>query len=509
MLSSTGTGGANAQALRTFARVNATICPARASRSAKGSAVTSTPRLGSAERPVRVAVVGAGPAGFFTAEFLLRSESPSFAVDVFERLPTPFGLVRAGVAPDHQKIKAVTKTFERTAKNQRFRYFGNVEIGKDLSVAELQEHYDQIVFAVGSASDRRLGIPGEELGGCHAATAFVGWYNAHPDFRDFPFDLAAERAVVVGVGNVALDISRILLRSPDELAKTDIADHALTALRASRVREVVLLARRGPAQVAFEPRELEDIAGLTGVRVNVDAAPVEDELSGSGGLDARQKRNLELMLELARAKPQSAERVLRLEFNAAPVELFGDEAGRVRAVRIERTGLVPGTDGRLRAVGTGEFHELEAGLVFRSIGYLGMPLVGAPFDQTKGVIPNLDGRVTSGAGNEILPGTYAVGWIRRGPIGVIGTNKADAQAVAERMTEDVATLPAPAPEAARDAIDTLLGRRGISVTTYADWSRIDALEVDAGRATGKVREKFATVEQMMSGLLRAAPRDVE
>lgn len=459
--------------------------------------------LGTPERPVRVAVIGAGPAGFFTADALLRSESPLFDVDVLERLPTPFGLVRAGVAPDHQKIKAVTKTFERTAQNQRFRFLGNVEVGRDISASELSRHYDQVVYAVGSSSDRRLGIPGEELGGSHSATAFVGWYNAHPDFRDFPFDLRVERAAIVGVGNVAMDIARVLLKDPEELGKTDIARHALEALRSSRVREVVLLARRSPAHAAFDPRELEDIAALPGVRVELDLARVEADARDTAHLDSRQQRNLEVMLGLARAAPAPAERVLRLEFSASPVELLPDPRGRVRALRVERNESVRGPDGRAVARGTGQFFELEAGLVFRSIGYLGLPLPGVPYDADSGVIPNRDGRVTTERNGQVIPGVYAVGWIRRGPLGVIGTNKADAQLVAKSMLEDVRTLAGAAPELrTHQAVDETLAKHGVKVTSYDDWMHIDLVELDEGRASGKLREKFASVEEMMNQLLK-------
>lgn len=440
-----------------------------------------------------MAVVGAGPAGFFTADALLRCEAPRFDVDVFERLPTPFGLVRAGVAPDHQKIKAVTRTFERTAAQARFRFLGNVEVGRDLSAEELRAHYDQVVYAVGSSSDRRLGIPGEELAGCHAATAFVGWYNAHPDFRDFPFDLGVERAVVVGAGNVAMDISRVLLKDPAELARTDIARHAVAALSTSRIREVVLLARRGPAHAAFDPRELADIAALPGVGVELDLAQVEADARAATDLDGRQHKNLELMRELGQARPPR-ERRLRLEFHASPVAVLGER--RVEGVRVERNATVREADGTLVARGTGHTFELAAGLVFRSIGYRGLPLPGVPFDARAGTIPNLDGRVTG------APATYAVGWIRRGPLGVIGTNKADAQLVAERMIEDVAGLPArEAASVSHAAIDAVLVARGLQVTTYQDWLHLDALEVEEGRAGGKLREKVASVEAMMNHLL--------
>ncbi|MEI8256419.1 MAG: FAD-dependent oxidoreductase [Deltaproteobacteria bacterium] len=463
---------------------------------------------GTERRPVRVAIVGAGPAGFFTAEALLRRDAPVFEVDVYERLPTPFGLVRAGVAPDHQKIKSVTRTFEKTARNERFRFLGNVEVGRDVTHAELAAHYDQVVYAVGSSSDRRLGVPGEELTDCHAATAFVGWYNAHPDFRDFAFDLSARRAVIVGVGNVALDIARVLLRSPDDLAKTDIAAHAIEALRASRVREVVVLARRGPGQVAFTPGELEDIADIDGVGVVMDAAQVEAEMARLDTLDGPARRCVEVMHAVAGAAPRVTERTLRFEFCASPVEVLGREGQRVRAVRVERNELLR-TPEAVKARGTGEFFEIEAGLVFRSIGYFGVPVPGVPFDVKAGVIPNRDGRVTTSPGGEVQPGTYAVGWIRRGPLGVIGTNKADATAVAEKMVEDVGSMRPTGPEPRRHAVDALLAARNARVTTYTDWAFVDALEVAAGREAGKVREKFTSVETMMDALMRASPRPAD
>ena len=455
--------------------------------------------VGSHERPVRVAVVGAGPAGFFAADALLRKEAPIFKVDLFERLPTPFGLVRSGVAPDHQKIKSVTRTFEKTAHHGRFRFLGNVNVGKDLTAAELAAHYDMVIYAVGSSTDRRLGIPGEHLAGSHAATAFVGWYNAHPDFHDFKFDLNVERAVVVGVGNVAIDVARVLLRDRDELAKTDIAGPALEALRASSIREVVLVARRGAAQAAFTPSELEDLIELPAVSVRVDPRQLELDDAQMRLLDTAARRNLELMRHVA-AEPRDAPRTLRLEFLASPTELVDDGIGRVCGLRLERNELASADGSKAR--GTGQFFELATGLVFRSIGYFGSPLPGVPFDPKLGIIPNVEGRVTRTPGGEVLPQTYAVGWIRRSPTGVIGTNKADAQGVVDLMVEDVATLPGrELPE-----LEPLLTQRGIEVTSFFEWARLDELEVAAGKHQGKVREKFASVEAMMNELLRHKPR---
>ncbi len=476
--------------------------------------------LGSSERPVRVAIIGAGPAGFFTAEALLRRSAPEFDVDLFERLPTPFGLVRAGVAPDHQQIKSVHKTFEKTAAHHRFRYLGNVAVGRDVSAEELAAHYDQVVYAIGSAGDRRLGIAGEELAGSHSASAFVGWYNAHPDFVEFPFDLSHERAVVVGIGNVALDIARVLLRSPDELAKTDIGTHALEALRASRVREVVLLARRGPAEAAFDLRELRDIAALPGVRVQLDLAQLEAAEPGLAELEPAARKNVEAMLAMARAPRDpdapAAERTLRLEFLCSPVELLSDGHAHVRGVLVERNQLERAADGSVRAIGIGNFLELEAGLVFRSVGYLGVPLPGVPFDAKRGVLANRDGRIVDG--ERVVPGLYSVGWCRRGATGVIGTNKADAHAVAEKMVEDVAALARLASEApgapgatpaarTHAAVDALLASRDVRVTTFADWSALDAVEIATGRGRGKIREKFTSVGQMMNHLLRSVRDD--
>ena len=456
--------------------------------------------LGSVERPLRVAIVGAGPAGFFTADALLRRETPLYEVDLFDRLPTPFGLVRSGVAPDHQKIKAVTRVFDRTAKHPRFRFMGNVELGRDVFATDLARHYDQVVYAVGSSGDRRLGIPGEDLAGCHGATAFVGWYNGHPDFAHLKFDLSSERAIVVGVGNVAIDVARVLLRSPEELGKTDMPEYAVAALRASQVREVVLMARRGAAQVAFDTSELSDILALAGVGVSIDPSAVEPDLALIDELDPRCRKNVELMFATAKEGPRSRERVLKIELLASPVELQAGADGRMAKVRVEQNELVPSADG-MKAKGTGKLFEIEAGLLFRSVGYRGVALPELPFDERSGTIPNAEGRVTRGQGGEVLPGTYAVGWIRRGPTGVIGTNKADANSVVELMLEDVAKLSAGEPGArARAAIDSLFSSKQLRVVSYADWQKLDALELAGGKEQGKVREKLWSLDAMLAAL---------
>ena len=460
----------------------------------------STSSLGSTDRPVRVAIVGAGPAGFYAADALLRHETPVFEVDLFDRLPTPFGLVRSGVAPDHQKIKTVIKAFDRTARHPRFRFLGNVEVGRDLSAEDLALHYDQVVYAVGSSSDRQLGIPGEDLTGCHGAAAFVGWYNGHPDFVDLEFRFDTTRAIIVGVGDVALDVARILLRSPDELAKTDISGRALAALRNSRIREVVLMARRGAAQVAFSPGELQDIVDLAGVAVVVDPASLDVGAEHVDQLEPRCRKNVDMLRAQAARTPEDGARPLRIELLASPVEVLAGAPGRMGTVRVERNALT-GDPLAPKARGTGQFFTIEAGLLFRSVGYRAVALPGVPFDERAGVIPNRAGRVLDPARDAILPGIYAVGWIRRGPTGVIGTNKADAQSVAELMVADVPACAARAGSLPpRAAIDDLLRTRGVRVVSYADWLAIDAVEIARGVELGKVRDKFERVDEMLAVL---------
>jgi ferredoxin/flavodoxin---NADP+ reductase len=434
----------------------------------------------------RAAIVGSGPAGFYAADFLLKA---GLAVDLYERLPAPFGLVRYGVAPDHQTIKRVAAAFERTAKQPGFRFRGNVEVGRDLAVEELQRAYDVVVMAYGASSDRRLGVPGEDLAGSHAATAFVAWYNSHPEHKSDRYDLTAECAVVVGMGNVALDVARILVRRPEELAPTDIADHALAALRESRVREVVLLGRRGPAEAAFDQGELADIVALGGVEVVVEG---DVHFNAAEGVDAAARKNIEYLATLPRVPSGTAERCVRLRFLASPVELTG-EGGRVKKLVFEDNELVE-SSGRISARGTGRKHELATGFVVRSIGYQGLALPGTPFDAKRGVIPNEAGRVVGSDG--LASGLYVTGWIKRGPSGLIGTNKACAKETTDLVLADLTRLPQP--NVAPAALDQLLFERGVSVVDYDAWHAIDAAETARGGAKGKVRDKFTTVSEMLS-----------
>jgi ferredoxin--NADP+ reductase len=460
---------------------------------------------GTADRPLRVAIIGAGPTGFYAADHLLRQEGVVIEVDLFDRLPTPFGLVRLGVAPDHQKIKSVTAAFDKVAASPRFRFFGHVELGKHVDVEDLRRHYHQILYCTGAQTDRRMGIPGEDLRGSHPATEFVAWYNGHPDFRHCQFDLTQERVAVVGVGNVAVDVARILCRSPEELATTDIADYALEALRASRVKEVYLLGRRGPAQAAFTNPEIKELGELADADITTRAEEVEpDELTRAAlerTPDRATMKKIEIIQGYASRPLTSKSKRLVLRFLVSPVEVVGDEAGGVMALRLARNRLVATQAGTLQPKPTGETEELPVGLVFRSVGYKGVSLPGVPFNENWGVILNERGRVLDPDTKQPVTGEYTAGWIKRGPTGVIGTNKPDAAETVACMMEDRAqgaVLRPETPEAA--AIEAVLRVRQPLCFSYADWRRLDALEVAAGRPTGRPRVKFVSVEDMARAL---------
>lgn len=457
-------------------------------------------RPGSDTNPLRVCAIGSGPSAFYAAEALFKQAGLSVRVDMLDRLPVPFGLVRGGVAPDHQKIKSVTKVYDKIADNPGYRFFGNVQVGRDLSVAELSAHYHMLVWAIGCESDHKLGVPGEELRGVHSATEFVGWYNGHPDYRDLGFDLAnAERVALVGNGNVAMDVARVLLASPDELAKTDIAEHALLTLRQSRVREVTLLGRRGPAQAAFSPKELEEIAALPGIDVAVARQDAQlDELSArwleqDGARSAT--RNVKLIQELAQKGEGQAERRLRCRFLVAPVALHGHD-GRLTAVKLQHSQLAPDVKGTPRPRPLDSFEEIQADLVFKAIGYRGRPLPGLPFDDRKGIVPNADGRVQETPGGAVRPGNYVVGWCKRGPTGLIGTNSADSKATVEVMVQDLQAGTVLQPDASDLA--ATLQQRGVDFVSWQDWQRLDAWEQEQGQALGKCRLKQPSVEALMA-----------
>ena len=441
--------------------------------------------------PLRVAVVGSGPAGFYAAGQLLASEEPRVEVDLIDRLPTPWGLVRLGVAPDHPNIKAVSRAFERIAARPGFRFLGNVEVGRDVSHGELTELYGAVVYAIGAQTDRRLGIPGEELPGSWPATSFVAWYNGHPDFQHLEFDLSHERAVVIGNGNVALDVARMLALTPAELAPTDTTDSAIEAVNAAGVKEIVVVGRRGPVQAAWTPVEVGELGELAGADILVDPTELELDAASAAELEAAPptvKRNVEHLREYAVRTPEGRHRAIRLRFLLSPVAIVGDE--RVEALELVRNELVDG-----RAVPTGERELHDCGIVFRSVGYRGVPLPDVPFDEGRCTVPNDGGRVVDAAGAAVR-GVYCAGWIKRGPSGVIGTNKKDATETIELLLED-ARAGALASGQAAGAVDRLLRDRGVAVVTQSGWEAIDAAERAAGEPHGRPRLKLAAWDELL------------
>jgi ferredoxin--NADP+ reductase len=455
--------------------------------------------------PVRVAIVGSGPAGFYAAEALFAHPEIDFEVDMIDRLPTPFGLVRAGVAPDHPKIRNVIRRYEKTAGHESYRFFGNVAVGEDVSADELASLYDAVVWAYGASADRKLGIPGEDLPGSHAATEFVAWYNGHPDFADCSFDLSCERAVVIGNGNVAADVARMLLLSREELVCTDTADAAIEALAGSSVREVVVVGRRGPAQAAFTNPEVRELGELTEAEIVIDPAQVELDAASeafldSDAADSTNRKNIESFAELAGRERGSKPKAIELRFLRSPVAIAG--ADRVESIELAVNELYVDDDGAVRARDTGERETIDCGLVLRSIGYLGTGMAGVPYDPRRGVIPNEAGRVLSDGG-EPLAGHYVVGWIKRGPSGVIGTNKKDAAETVEALCEDVAEGRLDAGGLGHDGLEGLLAERGREYVHYDGWCAIDALEISRGEPLGRPRRKLTTREE----LVRAAKGD--
>ncbi len=460
---------------------------------------------GTETNPLRVAIVGAGPSGFYVAEHLLQQQDCVVEIDIFDRLPTPYGLVRGGVAPDHQKIKSVTKAYEKTALHPRVRFYGGVEFGTDLPLSLCRRLYHQVVYTTGAQTDRQMGIPGEDLQGSHPATAFVAWYNGHPDFRDLTFDFSHESAAVVGVGNVAVDVARILCRTTDELAKTDIADYALEALSESRIKEVYMLGRRGPAQAAFTNPELRELGELAGADVWVPPEEATlDELS-QAALDASSDRattrKVGMLNDYSKRDTADKERKLVLRFLVSPEELYGNEANRVTGMRLVHNELYATDDGALRPRATEVFEDLSVGLVFRSVGYQGVPLPDVPFDTRRYTIPNQKGRVLDPETSQPILGEYAAGWIKRGPSGVIGTNKPDALETVRCMLEDVQngkvlTPDTPSPEGAEQR----LREQQPLYVSFADWQQLDTIEVEQGKSLGRPRVKFTRVEDMLSAL---------
>lgn len=471
----------------------------------------------SIDNPIRVAIVGSGPAGFYTVAALLKQQALAFEIDMFDRLPTPFGLIRAGVAPDHQKDKSVTRAYDKSARNANFRFYGSVAYGSDIHLRDLQEYYHQIVFCTGAQTDRSLGIAGEDLDGSHSATDFVAWYNGHPDYAHLHFDLTRSNVAVIGLGNVAVDVARILCKSHEELRRTDIADYALEALGSSHVRNVYMLGRRGPAQAAFSPSEIEELGALADADVTVPAEEARldplsrEELERAADNTATRNviKNVQAVEKFAARVPRGGRKLLTIRFLVSPVEIIGDAGGHVQALRLAQNAMIRAADGTLRPRPTGVEEQLPVGLVFRSVGYQGVAFGDLPFDDDRAVIRNDHGRITATDGVAI-PGLYVAGWIKRGPTGVIGTNKTDAQETVTRMVEDLAAGRClrprhPQVEMARAFIHSRAPRS----ISYGDWGAIDAFEVARGAQAERPRVKLTSIEDMHAVLAarRAPPND--
>jgi ferredoxin--NADP+ reductase len=444
-----------------------------------------------ADSSLRIAVVGSGPAGFYAAAALLDADL-GIEVDMIERLPTPWGLVRLGVAPDHPKLKSVSRAFERIAEKPGFRFFGNVEVGRDLSHADLLQLYDAVVYAFGAQTDKRLGIPGEDLPGSWSATEFVAWYNAHPDYQELPFDLNVERAVVIGNGNVALDVARMLALTPEELAPTDTTDPAIEAIGGSPIREIVIVGRRGPAQASWTTQELKEMGELAGADVKVDAA----ELEGAAEDDTHVHRNMEVLRGFAARELTGKQRLIRFLFFHSPVAIHGRD--KVESIELVRNRLEE-KEGRLVAVPTDEHETIDCGLVFRSVGYRGVGLPDVPFDERRGTIHNEGGRIVG------EPRAYCAGWIKRGPTGIIGTNKKDATETINLLLDDLEQGRITHDEQATpEAVETLLAERGVNAVLYAGWTSIDELERSAGEKLGRPRVKLRTWAELLEAAERVA-----
>ena len=454
--------------------------------------------VGSPDNPLRVAIIGSGPAGFYTVSNFLKQKELNVEFDMFDRLPTPFGLVRAGVAPDHQKDKSVHRAYDKSARLPNFRFYGNVEYGRDLSLADLKKHYHQVMFTTGAPFDRNLGVPGEDLKGSFSATEFVAWYNGHPDFADREFDLSQESVAIVGVGNVAMDVARILCKTYDELVVTDIADHALQALKNSKVKNVYILGRRGPAQAAFTPPEIKEMGEFVDADVTVpaDEAVVDEASAALIADDKNALKNVEFIQAYSVRPSQGKSRQLTIRFLVSPTELLGED-GQVTGIRLVRNELIKGDDGSVRPRATDIEEVIPVGMVFRSVGYKGKPLPDIPYHESWGTILNEAGRVVDEDGSPVT-GLYTAGWIKRGPSGVIGTNKTDAQETVACMVEDLANNQLLAPEdASVEGAAQLIAEVAPDFVDYQGWSRIDAKEVEAGEAQGRPRVKFTRVADML------------
>jgi ferredoxin--NADP+ reductase len=452
--------------------------------------------IGTERIPLKVAVIGSGPSGFYATEALFRS-GLKLEIDMFERLPIPYGLVRSGVAPDHPKLKQPIRVYAKIAETPGFSFFGNVTIGTDVSVETLKSLYHAVIFTCGAESDRRLGIPGEDLPGSHTATEFVGWYNGHPDFRDRELDLSHGTAVIFGQGNVAADVARMLAKTRDELKNTDIAGHALDVLAQSKVRDIYVIGRRGPAQAKFTSKELKEFGELEDCQATVDqkelALNPQSEIEIADKSNAGSKKVFELFGRFSLQHVSSAKkRRVHFTFLKSPVSFSGTD--RVEKARLEINALT-GEPFSQSARGTGQIIELEAGIAFRSIGYKGTPIAGLPFNDKRGIIPNQDGRIVDG--NNVVPNCYVAGWIKRGPTGIIGTNRADSVATVQALLEDFKKLGPSVVKGGKRGLVTLLNEKGLRFVSFTDWQKINQREIERGLPNDKPREKYTCVEEML------------
>lgn len=452
----------------------------------------------------RIAIIGSGPAGFFAADHLLKKSDLNIEIDMYDKLPTPFGLVRSGVAPDHQKIKTVTKVYDKIAANPKFNFYGLIEYGNHITLDDLKQHYHQILFATGAQTDRRMNIPGEDLGRSHTATEFVAWYNGHPEFADLEFDLSVEKIAIIGMGNVAVDVARILCRSKEELSKTDIADYAFEKLVNSNVKEVYMIGRRGPAQAAFTNPELKELGNLEIADCLIPKAEAHLDDLTSQYLSDNPERSVDKKVEMISEysnHTKTKEKALTIRFLLSPTEIISDENGKVKAIKLVKNSLSRSDDGSLRPKATENHEILDIDMVFRSIGYHGIPLPEIPFKESWGIIPNKDGRITDISEENTLTGLYCTGWIKRGPTGVIGTNKTDSAETVALMLDDISNNNIFQPEnPTSEKIAVLIKERNPEYIDYEDWLQIDKEEIAKGEKEGRPRVKFTNIEDIKKHL---------